>query len=83
MGLGRGVRQPALGGVLRELRRQERLSQVEVARRLGITQSAVSQYEHGRNLSPYKVAVICRALGVATKDVYARLRAAEGAENKS
>jgi predicted nucleotidyltransferase/DNA-binding XRE family transcriptional regulator len=40
--------QPFAGELLREARRRARLSQVEVARRAGVTQSVVSAYESGR-----------------------------------
>ncbi len=43
-----GVERPEAAAVLRAARKQAKLSQVELARRAGITQSVISAYESGR-----------------------------------
>jgi transcriptional regulator with XRE-family HTH domain len=57
-------RQEQLTGTLRRLRVQAGLSQVEVARRLGVPQSFVSKYENGeRRLDLIELEQVARALG--------------------
>lgn len=54
-----------VGKLLREIRRQAKLRQADVAKRLGVPQSFVSKYESGeRRLEFVEVARICTALGV-------------------
>jgi predicted XRE-type DNA-binding protein len=57
-------RQEQLTGTLRRFRVQAGLSQVEVARRLGVPQSFVSKYENGeRRLDLIELEQVARALG--------------------
>jgi transcriptional regulator with XRE-family HTH domain len=50
--------------LLREKRKEAGLSQTELARRLGRSQSFVSKYESGElRLDIVELSVICRALG--------------------
>lgn len=61
------VRVPGqLTALLRVVRRQRGLTQRELARRLGITQQALSQLErHAAAASFERVVRYCRALGIA------------------
>jgi len=57
--------QDALCGLLREIRTEARLSQVQLAERLKQPQSYVSKYESGeRRLDPLEVWELCRAVGI-------------------
>lgn len=50
---------------LAELRRDAGLTQVELAERLGVTQSFVTKYETGdRRLDLFQLRAVCRELGV-------------------
>jgi len=52
--------------LLREKRKQADLSQTELARRLGRTQSFVSKYEAGElRLDLVELSLVCRALGTS------------------
>lgn len=57
--------QPAVGVLLKRRRMERGMSQTELARRLGVTPSALSQAEHGkRGLSAQTMKVAWRELGV-------------------
>jgi transcriptional regulator with XRE-family HTH domain len=59
--------------VLRELRQEAKLTQAELAERLGLPQSFVSKYEIGeRRLDLVELAWIARALGVPLGEIVAR-----------
>jgi len=52
--------------LLREKRRESGLSQVELGKRLGRSQSFVSKYESGElRLDLVELKLICRALGIS------------------
>jgi len=54
-----------VGELLRKIRLEAKLRQVDVANRLGLPQSFVSKYESGeRRLEFVEVAQICAALGI-------------------
>lgn len=52
-----------LGRVLAELRKHANLTQVEVASRIGTSQSHISEIESGAGLEVYRLRRIVRALG--------------------
>ena len=57
------IEQAELLSLLRQKRREAGLSQVEVARRLGRSQSFVSKYESGElRLDLVELSMVCRAL---------------------
>lgn len=59
------------GPQVRVLRRQAGLSQVELARRAGMGQAAVSRVENAGRTHPHIVARLAAALGVGTVDLMA------------
>lgn len=62
-----------LAELLRTLRVESGLTQVDIAERLGETQSAVSKVESGqRRLDLVQLQTYCRALGFPLCDVIAR-----------
>ena len=59
--------------LLRELRRQAGLRQVDMARELGKPQAFVSYYESGaRRLDLLELRQICRILGISLRDLVRR-----------
>ncbi len=46
---------PALGGYLRILRKNKNVKQDEVADAIGVTRTAYSHYENGRNIPPTQI----------------------------
>jgi len=63
-----------LCGLLRQLRHEACLTQVQVAARLGVPQSFVSKYESGeRRLDVVELGHVAGALGVSPRDVLDRL----------
>ncbi|MYB15481.1 MAG: helix-turn-helix transcriptional regulator [Chloroflexi bacterium] len=63
----------ALRDLLRQTRKEAGLRQIDVARRLGQTQSFVSKYESGeRRLDLIELRAICSALGIPLSDFVAR-----------
>lgn len=66
-------RQEMLASLLRKVRRELGLRQVDVARLLGEPQSFVSKYESGeRRLDLPELEQICKAMGVALSDFVRR-----------
>jgi transcriptional regulator with XRE-family HTH domain len=66
-------RQEVLASLLRKVRRELGLRQVDVARLLGEPQSFVSKYESGeRRLDLPELEQICKAIGVALSDFVRR-----------
>jgi transcriptional regulator with XRE-family HTH domain len=60
--------------LLRQLRREAGLTQVEVAERLEVPQSFVSKYESGeRRLDVIELRYVARALGTTLETVVTRL----------
>ena len=65
--------------VLRGIRREAGLTQVQVAAALGVPQSFVSKYESGeRRLDVIELGHVAQALGVTVRDVLTRLEEADG-----
>lgn len=65
-------RQKKLQELLRQIRTERGLTQIEVAKRLGVPQSYVSKYESGeRRLDILEVQDICEVYGV-TLDKFAK-----------
>jgi transcriptional regulator with XRE-family HTH domain len=63
-----------LCGLLRQLRHEVGVTQVQVAARLGVPQSFVSKYESGeRRLDVVELGHVAGALGVSLRDVLDRL----------
>jgi transcriptional regulator with XRE-family HTH domain len=63
-----------LCAVLRSLRHQAGLTQVQVAATLGVPQSFVSKYESGeRRLDVVELGHVAQALGVTVRDVLGQL----------
>lgn len=63
-----------LCAVLRELRQEAGLTQVQVAAELGVPQSFVSKYESGeRRLDVIELGHVARVLGVSVRVVLERL----------
>lgn len=64
----------ALGQLLREMRVESGLSQVELAEKLGVHQSFVTRVEQGeRQLSLLEMRLICQTLSHRIEDVVERL----------
>lgn len=73
-----------LCAVLRALRREAGLTQVQVAATLDVPQSFVSKYESGeRRLDVVELAHVAQALGVTVRDILARLEEADGLPTES
>jgi transcriptional regulator with XRE-family HTH domain len=63
-----------LCAVLRDLRQEAELTQVQVAAELGVPQSFVSKYESGeRRLDVIELGHVAQALGVTVRAVLERL----------
>jgi len=68
----------AFGTGVRQLRRQRKLTQADVASRVGITATYLSQIETGRRNPTLAVVVgLARALGVKPSQLVARLDESE------
>ena len=46
---------PEIGERIKQLRRQRNISQVELARHLGVSKSVVSSYENALHFPPYDI----------------------------
>jgi len=56
---------------LKEIRLNKRITQVELAKRVGIRQQTISHYETGRAKPSLDVAVkLAKALGVSVEEIY-------------
>ncbi len=67
-----------LCGLLRTIRLERQLRQVDVARVLGEHQSFVSKYESGeRRLDLVELRQVCSALGITLRQVVARFEAGD------
>jgi transcriptional regulator with XRE-family HTH domain len=61
--------QQRLQDILRQIRRNAKLRQADLAERLGVPQSFVSKYESGeRRLDVLEVRQVCNAIGVSLLD---------------
>jgi transcriptional regulator with XRE-family HTH domain len=70
----RGDRRRLVGSVLRDLRLQANLRQLDVAQHLGAPQSVVSKIENGeRTADAIEIYEICAALGVSMTEFVRRL----------
>jgi transcriptional regulator with XRE-family HTH domain len=66
--------QEKLQMLLRQIRREADLSQVELAHKLGLPQSFVSKYELGeRRLDVLEIRQICKAVGLSLEDFVRKL----------
>jgi transcriptional regulator with XRE-family HTH domain len=64
------VNEDLIGDRLRELRKKRGLTQTEIAERLGINQTLVSQYERGKlRLHGALIAALARALRVSSDEI--------------
>lgn len=67
-----------LCAVLRALRQESGLTQVQVAEQLGVPQSFVSKYESGeRRLDVVELRHVAEVLGISVREVLDRTEAAE------
>lgn len=65
--------QTVLRTLLREIRQQKGLTQLELSRKLGRSQSFVSKYEVGElSLDVLELKAICQAMGVSLRDFISR-----------
>lgn len=65
---------PALLDLLKEVRVDAKLTQVDLARKLGQPQSFVSKYESGeRRLDVLELRQVCRACGISLLDFARRI----------
>lgn len=63
-----------LGSLLKEYREKRKMTQSEVAERLGITKAAISNYETGyRVISAKALKDYCKAVGVSVDEVFKRI----------
>jgi transcriptional regulator with XRE-family HTH domain len=70
-------RQQALLSLLRQVREEAGMTQVDVAKALGVPQSFVSKYELGeRRLDLLELSDVCSAIGVPLVDFVKRFAAA-------
>ena len=66
-------RQEVLTSLLRQIRKEFALRQIDVARRLGEPQSFVSKYESGeRRLDLLELEQVCRAMGMPLSEFVKR-----------
>jgi transcriptional regulator with XRE-family HTH domain len=67
-----------VGARIRSLREARALTQVEIAKALGITQSNVSAIERGaRSLTVHQVVKLSKALGASADDILSPAKAAQ------
>jgi transcriptional regulator with XRE-family HTH domain len=58
---------PEIGTRLKQLRSQRNISQIDLARQLGVSKSVISSYENEIHLPPYDVLIkMARMFGVST-----------------
>lgn len=58
---------PQVGMKIKQLRRQRNISQIALAKQLGVSKSVISSYENGIHYPPYDVLIqIARIFGVST-----------------
>jgi transcriptional regulator with XRE-family HTH domain len=73
-----------LGGdtlTLKELRERKNLSQIDLARLIGVSQQVISHYETGRARPSLDVIVkLAKVLGVSIEEIYEALPKKEGAK---
>ena len=63
-----------IGALLKEAREKAKMTQQEVAERLGITKAAISNYETGyRVISAKALKDYCKAVGVSVDEVFKRI----------
>lgn len=62
---------PDFGRILYELRKRNHMTQLELARRLGIAKSTISMYEHGNRMPDYEtMEAIAACFGVDMNYLY-------------
>jgi transcriptional regulator with XRE-family HTH domain len=73
-------RQDRLQELLRQVRTEANLRQVDVAARLGMPQSFVSKYESGiRRLDLVELSLVCAAVGITLTEFVSRFERADDA----
>jgi transcriptional regulator with XRE-family HTH domain len=71
------VRHARLRSLLREIRKEAKLTQAELAARLDLPQAVVSNFERGeRRLDLIELSEVCRALGIGLGDFVRRFEQA-------
>lgn len=58
-----------IGQTIKKLRKERKLSQKQLAKRAGVSQTTISDLERGRNEGTKAIGGIAKALGVAVEDV--------------
>ena len=65
---------PKLSRLLRAIRRERGVTQVQLAERVGLPQSVISRYEIGERIVSFQeVMAVCQALGVSMQTFVRRL----------
>ncbi len=63
-----------LGELLRDEREQKRMTQSQVAEKLGVTKMTISRWESGdRAMTAKRLLEYCKALGIAADYVFAKV----------
>lgn len=58
---------PGIGSKIRQLRGQKNISQIDLAKQLGVSKSVISSYENEIHLPPYDILIkMARLFGVST-----------------
>ena len=76
MSMGRPARKPRtdFGKRLATIREQQGISQVELAKRMGVSQSAIAHWERRSvSLSPEQIVTLSEALGVSLQELFGTL----------
>jgi transcriptional regulator with XRE-family HTH domain len=68
-----GVKKARLAALLRQVRLEANLTQIQLAERIGQTQSYVSKYENGeQRLDLIELEAVCKAAGIPLSDFVER-----------
>lgn len=58
---------PGIGSKIKQLRGQKNISQIDLAKQLGVSKSVISSYENEIHLPPYDILIkMARLFGVST-----------------
>lgn len=64
----------ALGPILKKLRTQKKISQAQVAEKVGVSKMMISHWERGnRKIMAHQLVDYCDALGVTVQSVFDRM----------
>ena len=63
--------QEKIGNFIVKTRKAKKLTQVELAEKLGVTDRAVSNWENGKNMPDYSVLdILCNSLDISINELY-------------